>query len=139
MPKEFARERRVADFVQRELATILQREMKDPRVGMVSINEVRVSPDLGYADLYVSALGVDDDAGRRALVETLDGAAGWLRSLLAKRSSMRTTPRLRFHWDAVPERGRALDALIDAARESDRARGAHAPDDDPASDDHREH
>jgi ribosome-binding factor A len=95
-------------------------EMKDPRVGMVSVNEVRVSRDLGYADVYVSSLNDRDAAERDELIEVLGGAAGWLRSLIAKRSKMRPTPHLRFHWDALPERGRALDRLIDEARASDK-------------------
>jgi ribosome-binding factor A len=62
MPKEYGRDQRVADFIQRELASVLQNEMRDPRVAMVSINEVRVSRDLGYADLYVSSLQAQDEA-----------------------------------------------------------------------------
>ena len=61
MPKEYGRDQRVADFIQRELATVLQSEMRDPRVAMVAINEVRVSRDLGYADLYVSSLQAGDE------------------------------------------------------------------------------
>lgn len=124
MAKEFGRDRRVADFIQRELSVVLQREMKDPRVGMVSINEVRVSSDLGYADIYVSSLDADDAAERKALLGVLTGAAGWLRTLIAKASNMRTVPRLRFHWDEVPERGRHLSDLIDKALVQDRARQA---------------
>lgn len=52
MPKEFSRGRRVGDHIQRELATLIQREVKDPRVGMVTISEVKVSRDLAYADVY---------------------------------------------------------------------------------------
>ena len=128
MAKEYGRDQRVADFVQRELAVILQFEMKDPRVGMVSVNDVRVSTDLGYADVYVSSIGVDGAEARAELVGVLSGAAGWLRSLLAKRSQMRSTPRLRFHWDEVAERSRALEDLINKARAEDAARG---PDDAP--------
>ncbi|MEE4380777.1 MAG: 30S ribosome-binding factor RbfA [Pseudomonadales bacterium] len=122
MPKEYGRDRRVADFIQRELAEILQFEMKDPRVGMVSVNEVRVSPDLSWADVYVSSLDADTAQARDGLLDALTGAAGWLRSLVAQRTSMRSTPRLRFHWDELPERGAALSRLIDAAVESDRSR-----------------
>ena len=122
MPKEYGRDRRVADFIQRELAEILQFEMKDPRVGMVSVNEVRVSPDLGWADVYVSSLDADTPEARDGLLDALSGAAGWLRSLVAQRTRMRSTPRLRFHWDELPERGAALSRLIDAAVESDRSR-----------------
>lgn len=122
MPKEFGRERRVADFIQREFATILQREMKDPRVGMVSVNEVKVSTDLGYADLYVSSLDVQSEEEREELLEVLRGAAGFLRTLIAKRAQMRTTPRLRFHWDRLPEESNRMARLIDAAVASDDAR-----------------
>ena len=65
MPKEYGRDQRVADFIQRELASVLQSEMRDPRVAMVSINEVRVSRDLGYADLYVSSLQAQDEAAQK--------------------------------------------------------------------------
>ncbi len=122
MPKEYGRERRVADFIQREFAAILQREMKDPRVGMVSVNEVRVSSDLGYADLYVSSLDATTEAERSELLEVLRGAAGFLRTLIAKRAQMRSTPKLRFHWDHLPEEGNRLSQLIDAAVASDSAR-----------------
>lgn len=122
MPREYGRDQRVADFIQRELATVLQFEMKDPRVGMVSINDVRVSRDLGYAEIYVSSLDAKTPEEREALVAVLTGAAGWLRSLVAKRSQMRSTPRLRFHWDEVAERSRALDDLINQARAEDAAR-----------------
>ena len=108
MPREYGRDQRVADFIQRELATVLQFEMKDPRVGMVSI--------------YVSSLDAKTPEERDALVAVLTGAAGWLRSLVAKRSQMRSTPRLRFHWDQVAERSRALDDLINRARAEDAAR-----------------
>lgn len=122
MPREYGRDQRVADFIQRELATVLQFEMKDPRVGMVSINDVRVSRDLGYAEIYVSSLDAKTPEEREELVAVLTGAAGWLRSLVAKRSQMRSTPRLRFHWDEVAERSRALDDLINRARAEDAAR-----------------
>ncbi|MBL6718868.1 MAG: 30S ribosome-binding factor RbfA [Pseudomonadales bacterium] len=122
MPKEYGRDQRVADFIQRELASVLQSEMRDPRVAMVSINEVRVSRDLGYADLYVSSLQAQDEAAQKDVVKALAGAAGYLRTVLAKRSTLRTTPRLRFHWDGLPGRAGELSALIDTALAADRAR-----------------
>ena len=122
MPKEYGRDQRVADFIQRELASVLQSEMRDPRVAMVSINEVRVSRDLGYADLYVSSLQAQDEAAQKDVVKALAGAAGYLRTALAKRSTLRTTPRLRFHWDSLPGCAGELSALIDTALAEDRAR-----------------
>ena len=109
------RDLRVADFVRDEIAQILQREMRDPRVGMVSVNEVKVSKDLSFADVYVSSLNTDDESDRQALIDTLNGAAGWIRSELAKRHRMRTTPKPRFHYDDVVTRGPQLEALIEHA------------------------
>jgi ribosome-binding factor A len=118
---------RVADQVQRELATLIQKEVKDPRLGMVSVTGVEVSRDMAYADVYVTALiGQRDDLEqesmekRAATVSVLNNAAGFLRSLLAKELSLRTTPKLRFHYDESISRGRYLSSLIDDAIDSDR-------------------
>lgn len=118
---------RVADQVQRELAKMIQKEVKDPRLGMVSVTGVEVSRDLAYADVYVTALiGQQDDLEqesaekRKATVDVLNNAAGFLRSLLAKELSLRTTPKLRFHYDESISRGRYLSSLIDDAIDSDR-------------------
>jgi ribosome-binding factor A len=123
------RDLRVGDFVRDELAQILQREMRDPRVGMVSVNEVRVSKDLSFADVYVSSLETDTQEQKDALIAALGNAAGWMRSELAKRHSMRTTPKLRFHYDDVVDRGPRLEALIEHAVASDKRQ--HARDEGP--------
>lgn len=127
--RESGRDLRVADFIRDEIALIIQREMRDPRVGMVSVNEVRVSRDLSYADVYVSSLDADNDAARGALIEVLNKAAGYFRSELAKRHTMRTTPKPRFHYDELMERGPRLDALIEKAVRADaqRAGGTGSP------------
>lgn len=114
------RDLRVGDFIRDELAGIIQREMRDPRVGMVNVNEVRVSRDLSYADVYVSSLDTRTAAERDALVDVLNKAAGFFRSELAKRHRMRTTPRLRIHYDELVEEGPRMDALIDRAVRADR-------------------
>ncbi|MCZ6656353.1 MAG: 30S ribosome-binding factor RbfA [Gammaproteobacteria bacterium] len=118
--QEYGRELRVADFVRDELAQIIQRQMRDPRVGMVSVNDVRVSKDLSYADVYVSSLDTPGASEKEDLVLVLNKAAGFFRSELAKRHSMRTTPKPRFHYDEVVDRGPRLEKLIDAALRSDR-------------------
>ena len=125
MMKEFGRELRVADFLRDELAQIISQEMRDPRVTLVTLREVRVSRDLAYADVYVSSVRTEDEETRRTLIAALNGAAGYLRTAIARRSTMRTTPRLRFHYDELAARGAALDALIDRAVRSDRQ--AHEP------------
>ncbi len=113
------RDVRVGDFIRDELAAIIQREMRDPRVGIVSVNEVRVSRDLSYADVYVSSLNVTTPAEKDELVGVLNGAAGYFRSELAKRHRMRTTPRIRVHYDQLVEEGPRMDALIDRAVQAD--------------------
>ena len=117
--REFGREERVGDFIRDELASIIQRQMRDPRVGMVSVNEVKVSKDLSYAEVYVSSHETKTDAERAELIGVLNKAAGYFRSELAKRHSMRTTPRPRFHYDEVIERGPALESLIEKAVQAD--------------------
>ncbi len=117
--REFGREERVADFIRDELASIIQREMRDPRIGMVSVNEVKVSKDLSWAEVYVSSHETKTDEERAALIGVLNKAAGYFRSELAKRHSMRTTPKPRFHYDVVIERGPALESLIEKAVQAD--------------------
>jgi ribosome-binding factor A len=129
--REFGRDLRVADFIRDEIAQIIQREMRDPRVGMVSVNEAKVSKDLSWADVYVSSLEAETDDERKALIDILNGAAGYFRSELAKRHTMRTTPKPRFHYDEVVERGPRLEALIDSAVADDERRHR---DDEPSGD-----
>ena len=117
-----SRDLKVADFIRDELARIIQLEMRDPRVGsFVSVNEVKVSRDLGYAEIYISSLQADKDEDKDALVGVLNGAAGFFRSTLAKRHTMRTTPRLRFHYDLLIEQGPRLEKLIVTAMNDVRA------------------
>lgn len=115
MPREFSRTQRVADQMQRELAGILQLEMKDPRLGMVTVSSVTVSGDLAFADAYVTFLGVNGQQAIDDAVDVLRQASGFLRSMLAKRMRMRFVPTLRFHYDETIERGSYLSSLIDRA------------------------
>jgi len=126
--REHGRDLRIGDFIRDELASIIQREMRDPRVGMVSVNEARVSKDLSWVDVYVSSFETQTEEERAELVGVLNGAAGYFRSELAKRHSMRTTPKPRFHYDESVERGPKLESLIERAVEAD-ARMHHADDD----------
>jgi len=129
------RDLRVADFIRDELAKIVGQQMRDPRVGMVNVNEVKVSRDLSYADVYVSSLDTESAEARQELVDVLNKAAGFFRSALAKRHRMRTTPKLRIHYDELMEEGPRLEALIEKAVQADqRARPADpdGPDDEGA-------
>jgi len=102
----------VADLIQRELSDLLRREVRDPRVGMVTLTSVDVSPDLSHAKVFFTLLQkekIDETA------QALQRAAGFLRSQLAHRMKMYTTPELRFVYDESVERGDHLSRLIDSA------------------------
>src|SRR5580765_6804182 len=105
--------RRVADQIQRELSELLRAELKDPRVGMITLTGVEVSPDLAYAKVFFTTLA---DAKSLTTIEAgLDRAAGFLRAQLGRRLRLRVTPQVRFMHDASVERGVRLSQLIDAA------------------------
>ncbi|MCW4153588.1 30S ribosome-binding factor RbfA [Halomonas sp. 18H] len=120
--REFKRTDRVADQLQKELAVLIQREIKDPRLGMVTVSGVEVSRDLGYADVHVTLLGENDDQRVAENLKILKRAAGFLRGQIARRIKLRHVPELRFHYDASLERGQRLSSLIDEAVADDRAR-----------------
>lgn len=124
MAKEFSRTQRVGDQMQRELADLIQREIKDPRLGMTTVNEVRVSKDLSYADVYVTILNtanLEDESAADESIEILKNAAGFLRSELGHRIKLRVMPHLRFHYDRTLGEGRRISTLIDQARARDEA------------------
>ena len=98
---------RVADQIQRDVAELI-RDLKDPRVGMVTINSVDVTPDYAHAQIYFSVLlGTPQDSAA-----ALNEAAGYLRNGLFKRLSIHTVPTLHFHFDKTTERAADLSALI---------------------------
>ena len=121
------RANRVADFIREELAGIVSQRMRDPRVRLLSVTDARVSRDLGFADVYVSSIETEDETSRSELVETLNRAAGFLRSEVARRHNMRTTPRLRFHYDRAMVAGPRMEALIQPALNADRRGSEPAP------------
>lgn len=123
MAKEYARTQRVADYLQRELATLIQTEVRDPRVGMVSITGVDVSRDLGHARVYYTKMDADTAEQAAETTEALNRAAGFLRSQLSKDSSMRSVPNLRFYFDTSVGHGRDLEDLIRRAADADRDLG----------------
>jgi len=128
--KEQGRGLRVADHLRERLADIIRSEMRDPRVGMVSVNDVRVSRDFAFADVYVTSLGTDDPDAQRELVGVLERAAGFLRSAVARDNTMRTTPKLRFHYDDVAVTGVRMESLIRTAVEADHESQRRRGDDD---------
>lgn len=136
MPREFTRNDRVADALQRELAELIRDEVRDPRLKMVNITGVDVNRDLANAKVFVTFVGTDSDDESLQAAKILNGASGFLRSLLAKRMQMRTTPRLHFIYDPSSKRGQDLSALIDAAVKTDSTRrlGSDASSSDSSSD-----
>ena len=108
-----ARSARIADQIQRSLAEVIRLEMRDPRVGLVTITGVELSRDQSHAKVFFTVLG-DESAPEHAL-EGLQRAAGFLRSALAHQLTTRKVPELHFAYDESVERGVRLSRLIDAA------------------------
>lgn len=124
MAKDFPRARRVADQIQRELATLIRDAVRDPRVaGSVTVSEVQVSRDMAHAKVYATVLGAEAQETDEA-VDALNGAAGFLRRELGRRMTLRSVPALHFFHDLSFDRGAALTRLIDDAVADDRERGS---------------
>ena len=119
MPKEFSRTARVGSQIQRELAGLIRDEIRDPRLGLVTVQAVKVARDLAHARVYYTLLGEIAERADSQLV--LDHAAGYLRAELGHRLRMRSVPRLHFVYDESVERGEHLDALIERTRAADDA------------------
>jgi len=113
---------RVADQIQRDLSELIAFELKDPRVGMVTITEVQVTPDYAHAKVFFTTL-VDDPQAVRNTLHGLVRAAGFLRTQLGRRLTIHTLPELHFVHDTSTARGIEMGRLIDAANAS-RARDA---------------
>jgi len=107
------RPQKIGDLIQRELADLLYRELRDPRVGMVTITSVDVSPDMSHAKVLFTIL---DKENLTETTEALQRAAGFLRSQLARRVRMYTIPELRFDYDESMERADRLSRLIDSVK-----------------------
>ena len=112
---------RLADQIQRELAVLIRDEVNDPRLtGFVTISSVKVSPDLGYADIYVTIMEPElNDAMTKSShedsIKVLNKAAGFLRTELSHSLKTRTTPRLHYHYEEVTARGNYMMDLINKA------------------------
>lgn len=113
------RVKRLAGQIRQELARILQSKLQDPRLGLITITDVKVAKDLGYADVYVTFLTTPEQSGfsNKERVGVLKKAAGFIRAELSAQIKLRSTPLLRFHFDEVSERGPRLESLINQAAE----------------------
>ena len=129
MPKEFSRGQRVAEQIRRELAELIRLEVKDPRVGFISLTDVELTPDYAHAKVFFTSM-----TGEQGLDEILAGlrrASGFLRRELGRRVRIHTTPELHFQYDRSVEEGSRLSSLIDRAVSEDRARHQDDDEDDP--------
>ena len=128
------RMQRLADQIQRDLDVIIRDDLNDPRLtGFVTISSVKVSSDLGYADIYVTIMEPElNDAmnkySHEQSLQVLNNAAGFLRTELSHRLKTRTTPRLRFHYDEVTAKGNYMMDLINQAVSKTRQDEAQAED-----------
>lgn len=128
--RDYHRSERVGDQMQRELAELIRLEVKDPRVGMLTLSGVEVSRDLSHAKVYFTLLD-GEEKGHEAEAG-LNHAAGYLRHALGHRLRLRVVPTLRFIYDDTPERGARISALIDSALAEDAARHQEPTATDPS-------
>lgn len=112
------RQRRVQELLVQEISDILRREMKDPRIGFVTLTDAEVSPDLRHARVFFSVLGGPEE--REAASRALNRAAGFIRSEFARRARMRYVPEIRFEFDPSIERGARISRLLEQVRQDER-------------------
>jgi ribosome-binding factor A len=117
MPKDYSRTLRIAYQVQRELADLIRNELKDRRVGMITLTDVEVSQDYAHAKIFYTTLGSEEDNFLTG--KGLEHAASFLRSQLSHRLRLRVVPQLHFIYDESVERGIRLSQLIDKAVKQD--------------------
>ncbi len=119
MAKEFSRTSRVAQQVQKELARILQQEVKDPRIGMVTISGVEITRDLAYAKVFVTFLTIGEQTNEESL-KGLNAASGYIRRLLGKAMQLRIVPEVRFCFDETLTEGLRISELVSGAVKKDK-------------------
>ncbi len=124
MAREFSRAQRIAEQLQRELAQLIQQDVKDPRLGLVTVNGAKISRDLSYADIYITVMGSYEEVQAQAevSVKILNRASGFLRGRVAQLIKMRAVPQLRFHYDNSVVRGNYMASLIEQAVSEDHLR-----------------
>ena len=116
------RVRRIADRIKVIVAEMLERRVKDPRLGFVTVTDVRVSGDGQHATIFYTVLG--EDADRAGTEVALASARGVIRKEVGRQLGIRTVPTLEFVADALPENARQIEDLLSRVRESDAARAA---------------
>ena len=123
MAKEFGRADRVSQQIQREIAMILQREIKDPRVGMATVSDVELTRDLQHAKVFVTFF-LNEEDNIEAGIKVLNDASGYIRILLGKAMKLRVVPEIRFVYDKTLVEGMRISNLItNTVRDDQRRRG----------------
>ncbi len=126
--REFSRTDRVGQQIQKEIAVILQREIKDPRLGMVTVSAVEVSRDLSYAKIFITLFNTEDESKTKESLKILNEATGFIRSLLGKRIRARIMPELRFVLDNSLMEGMRISNLVDSVIREDNQKREQAGD-----------
>ena len=119
MAKQYSRTQRIGDQIQRELATLIPREIKDPRLGFITVTGVDVSRDISHAKVFITVMGDNSPEVIKENLDVLKDTAGYLRMLLGKAMKLRSVPSLHFHYDQSITRGAYLSALIEQAVSED--------------------
>lgn len=128
MARDYARTDRVSQEIQKEVAMIIQREVKDPRLGMVTVNAVEITRDLAYAKIFVTFFTLEGQSEKESAA-VLNDAAGYIRTLLAKRIKARIMPELRFVFDQSMSEGVRMTNLCNqAVAEDERRAGTNTSD-----------
>jgi ribosome-binding factor A len=120
MPSEI-RLKRIQDQIKRVITEILEGRVNDPRLASVYVTDVSVDRELDYANIYVSALGKEDQV--EEILEGLENASGFMRFNLSQEVKLRAMPKLRFYWDDTPERADRIESLLEEIRKERAARG----------------
>lgn len=122
MAKSFTRPQRVGHELQKEIAIILQREIKDPRLGMVTVSGVELSRDLSYGKVFVTFLNDSDPEVVTQGLKVLNDATGYIRSLVGKAMKLRIIPELKFFYDESLVEGMRMSNLVSQVVQKDKNR-----------------
>ena len=125
MPKEYSRSQRVVEQIRRELAELIRLEVKDPRVGFITLTDVEITPDYAHAKVFFTSMTGEGDVPE--IQQGLRRASGFLRRELGRRIRIHTIPELHFHYDRSVEEGSRLSQLIDAVVKEDDSRHQDEP------------
>jgi ribosome-binding factor A len=108
------RQKRVADRLQAVISELIQREMNDPRLELVTVTRVIIDRELEYANVFVCTVG--DESRQSQVLNVLKGAHGFIRREVGRRVQLRRTPEIIFHWDLAPDKGEHVEQLLDQLR-----------------------